>query len=263
MSRKLIIVGSSSSAPSYDVDAQLLFDAIDGAGGSTSVTEKEATSVRIIADKLEGTWNKRDAWYLMIGGTATSCKFNAKDPTTFELQFFGGWTFSSNGALPDGSSYATTGLIPSAVLSLNSTHLSYYSRSNVNLTEVDFGTRDGTKDLFLEINTAGASYFKINTSTSMTFGDPNSLGFYMASRIEANISSSFKNGSRIVGTAAGTTGLSTNEIYIGAFNNNGSPALYSTKECASASIGLGFLTAEAIQDNTDEQIFQTTLGRNV
>ena len=47
------------------------------------------------------------ALYPFVGGTATSHKFNLKDPrdldAAFRLQFNGGWTHNSNGVTPNGT----------------------------------------------------------------------------------------------------------------------------------------------------------------
>jgi hypothetical protein len=57
--------------------------------------------------------------------------------------FNGGWTHSATGALPNGTTgYANTFLVPSSTLSINSIHLSYYSRTNNTSGGVDFGAQN-------------------------------------------------------------------------------------------------------------------------
>jgi hypothetical protein len=80
---------------------------------------------------------KIKALYPIVGGTAATHKFNFVNPldtnAAFRLVFFGGWTHSANGALPNGTNaYADTFINPSLFLSQNDTHISYYTRTNIN-----------------------------------------------------------------------------------------------------------------------------------
>lgn len=107
---------------------------------------KNAVNQLVINLKAANIWTKMKAIYPMIGGTATTHKFNLKNPAdtnaAFRLNFVGGWTHSSNGATPNGTNaYADTYLSPSTQLNLTSTHLSYYSRTDVNLTQVEIGSQ--------------------------------------------------------------------------------------------------------------------------
>ena len=104
------------------------------AAGITDATITSAICTLVSSMKSNGTWAKMNAIYPMVGGTATTHKFNLKNPldtnAAFRLSFVGGWTHSSNGALPNGTNaYAETYLRVDS-LSQNSTHNSYYSRSN-------------------------------------------------------------------------------------------------------------------------------------
>ena len=57
--------------------------------------------------------------------------------------------------------------------------------------------------------------------------------------------------------------LPNTKIFLGAINNYGSAAAYSTNECAFASIGDGLTDAEALAFYNAVQNFNTTLGRQV
>jgi hypothetical protein len=157
-----------------------------------------------------------------------------------------------------------TNIIPNTNLSLNSTHLSYYSRTDVNLTQVEMGSDNPY--CILELRTSGQTYGLINTSTIVSVSDLNSIGFYIANRTSVNVMNLFKNNSKIGNTTTASTALSNNMINIGAMSNNssGSSNLYfSTKQCALASIGDGLTDTQASNFYTAVQAFQTTLARNV
>jgi hypothetical protein len=83
------------------------------AAGITDVTITSAICTLVTTMKADGTWAKCNAIYPMVGGTATTHKFNLKNPldtnAAFRLTFTGGWTHSANGALPNGTNaYADT-----------------------------------------------------------------------------------------------------------------------------------------------------------
>ena len=117
------------------------------AAGITDPTITSAIDTLVVDLKDYGIWSKMKALYPFVGGTASTHKFNLKNPldtdAAFRLVFNGGWTHSANGALPNGTNaYADTKLIPNTILSLDSTHTSYYSRTN-SKSGVDLGASNG------------------------------------------------------------------------------------------------------------------------
>ena len=82
-----------------------------------------------------GLTSKMKALYPFVGGTAAKHKFNFMDArdldAAFRLTFSGGWTHSSNGALPNGTNgYANSYFNPlTNGLTTASAHLSFYGRT--------------------------------------------------------------------------------------------------------------------------------------
>jgi hypothetical protein len=239
------------------------------ATGITDATISSAICTLVTTMKADGTWAKMSAIYPMVGNTASQQKWNLKDPrdlnAAFRLTFSGGWSFSANGALPNGSnSFANTFFNPSANASQNSHHISYYSRTNSNLTEVEIGGANATQGSVLEIRTSNITYYRINSSSVyVSAADTDSRGNYIANRTASNVINGWRNSTKIANgtTASGT--LSTQNYYLGSNNSNGSPNFYSRKECAFATIGSGLTDAEAALLYTSIQAFQTTLARQV
>ena len=135
-------------APAVDPDAQAFITA----ASITDPTQQSAIDTLVTDLKGYGIWTKTKAIYPFVGGTASSHKFNLKDPqdtdAAFRLVFNGGWTHSVNGAQPNGvNGYADTFLTPSTALSLNSSHLSYYSRTISNGTEIEIGVNTDRKSV--------------------------------------------------------------------------------------------------------------------
>lgn len=239
------------------------------AAGITDATITSAICTLVTTMKADGTWAKMSAIYPMVGGTATTHKFNLKNPldtnAAFRLLFSGGWTHSSNGALPNGTNtFANTFFNPSANASQNSHHLSYYSRTNSNLTEVEIGSANATQGSILEIRTTNITYFRINSGlTYITAADTDSRAFYIANRTASNVINGWRNSIKIANGTNVSGVMTVQNYYVGASNNNGATAFYSRKECAFVTIGSGLTDGEAAALYTSIQIMQTTLSRQV
>jgi hypothetical protein len=247
------------------------------AAGITDPTITSAVCTLVTSMKANGTWAKCNAIYPFVGGSATTHKFNLKNPAdtnaAFRLTFIGGITHSSNGVAFNGTnSYANTFLIPnSGLLTLHNTHLSYYSRTDINQSSIDMGsynTTVGGNNLFglaIRKSPSAASSFQydqgVATSSARNLVLTDTRGFFMSNRT-SNVASThklFRNGAS-VGTATTTAGaFRPDGITIGAVFTG----FYSSKQCAFASIGSGFSDAEAATLYSDVQAFQTTLSRNV
>jgi hypothetical protein len=259
-------LGANSST---DADAQAFIDA----AGITDATQKSAVNQLVLDLKSALIWTKMKAIYPIVGGTATTHKWNLKDPrdldAAFRLSFSTGWTHASTGMTPNGSSaYSSTFLAPATGLSLNSAHLSYYSRTNVNLTQVEIGSQNtnGLDYTIIEARTTNLTYYLVNSTLSGTYSaaDTDSKAFYLTSRTASNVVSGFRNSTKLLSSTTASTNRPAQNIFIGAMNNQaGSPQFYSSKECAFASIGDGLTDTEAANFYTAVNTYQTTLGRNV
>jgi len=248
-----------------DADAQAFITA-----SGISGTEATAVNTLVVNLKSANVWTKIKAAYPMVGGTATSCKWNLKNPVdsnaAFRLVFSGGGTFSANGYQPNGTNaYADTFLIPSTTLTLNSQHISYYSRTNSNGTEVEMGCNNAgsNPNTLLEIRTAGTTYVSLAANGYATYVDANSLGFYIGNRTASNVTKLFKNNTAVTTSANGSASNPINSISIGALNSGFTKQYYTTKQCAFASIGDGLTDAEALAFYNAVNNFQVTLARNV
>ena len=276
MIRRGIGVGSFVAAGGgvTDADAQAFITA----AAITDSTQQSAIDTLVVDLKAYGVWTKMKALYPFVGGTASTHKFNLKDPrdldAAFRLVFTGGWTHSSNGALPNGTNgYADTFLVPNTSLTASSTHLSYYSRTNVtNNTGLEFGAwqtsyaygiefaiyRNVGNKTYANINTSGGSGSILATATTPT------TGFYIINRAANNNAKIFKNNTTIAtNTNSFTTTRTTSKLYLAASNDFGTAAAFANKQCAFASIGDGLTDTEAANFYTAVQAYQTTLSRNV
>jgi hypothetical protein len=238
------------------------------AAGITDPTQQSAIITLVDDLKTYGIWTKMKAIYPIVGGTASSHKYNLKDPrdldAAFRLTYGTGVTHSSTGMVSNGTTgYANTNFTPSTSGTLNSHHVSFYSRTNSNGTEVEMGVQSSGTTL-LEIRTAGTTYAAINSAaTYSTFADTDSRGLYIANRTASNVINVFRNSTKKVTGSTASSNLPNLKMNLLAWNNNGFVQYYSIKQCAFASIGDGLTDTEAANFYTAVQAFQTTLSRQV
>jgi len=251
---------------SLDPDAQAFITA----AGITNPTQQTAIDTLVLSLKANSLWAKMKAIYPMVGGTATTHKFNLKNPldtnAAFRLSFVGGWTHSANGALPNGTNaYANSFLVPSAQLSLNSTHISYYSRTtgavgncfgaaNLGLTNRTLWQFGGATN-YISIYTAPANYFLYTGATS--------LSMLTANRTSSTLMNAWQGNVKKATSTNLSTALTSVALYLGGNNANGTPDTYSNAQCAFASVGDGLTDTDVTNFYTAVQAFQTTLGRQV
>lgn len=264
-------------ATSYDPDAQLFFNAQSGAGVTLTTTQMNATNQWVVDAKAANIWTKFKAIYPVVGGTATAHKFNLKNPldtdAAFRLAFVGGWTHSVNGALPNGTNaYADTYYFPSVNGTLNSSHISFYSRTDSDNggTDISANNAIGTQGMTILYTRSGNNLygtidkFANTTPDFIQFSNTNSLGFYTLSRTASNLSKGYKNGS-LLNTSTLTGSPTNRSLFLSATNKDNPVQVtqYSNRQCAFASIGDGLTDAEVAAFRTAVQNFQTTLGRQV
>lgn len=270
MSRRINYFTGVVGCPDADVQAFLTATAI------TDATIINALCTLVTTLKADGIWTKMNALYPFVGGTATTHKFNLKNPAdtnaAFRLQFFGGWTHSANGALTNGiNTYANTFLSPATSLTLLNTHLSFYSRTSI--------IGNGERDIAAFAN-GGTPSFSIGTNTGVLISDhywfttnrisrsiPNAQGMMLSSRTSDTVHKAYRNGVQLGATDnvsnAGKVMPAIN-LFLGAANQFINPvASFSTKEYAFASIGEGLNDTEALNYYNAVQAFQVTLGRNI
>ena len=254
----------STIAYPTDSDAQAFITA----AAITNTTQQSAIITLVTQLKTYGIWSKMKALYPFVGGTAAQHRFNLKDPravdAAYYLTFFGGGTHSATGYLPNGNSYANTKLMPS-VLSTNSQHLSYYSRTQIISAQIEIGANSSANNNFLGIYYSPTSGLRTSlasgTRTNIAIPSTNTQGFFMSNRPSSTYINIWKNNSKLTTDNITSTGNDNAVMYIGAVN--GTTIQYSTKESAFASIGDGLTDTEATNFYTAVQTFQTTLGRNV
>jgi hypothetical protein len=263
------------SGPVYDPDAEAFFARVTAAGGSLTLTERNATNQLVLDLKSYSIWSAMKVIYPMVGSSAASCAQNLAS-SSFTGTFSGGWTFANTGAKPNGTNaYMDTGFAPASHLIDSSSHLSHYSRTqNIEISAYDMNSYNptgNTKEFGLSQYYGGISskifmaYYYPDQGVLPNV--PNTLGFQIGTRVSNSLSKIMFNGGIIGTNTNDITGtghtLPTVNTFVGGSNADGFYYQFSDRENAFCSIGDGLTNQNLTDFTTAIQTFQTTLGRQV
>ena len=252
-----------------DADAQAFITATGISG-----TNATATNKLVIDLKAANIWTKMKCIYPFVGNTASSQKYNLKDPRdldiAFRLAFTGGGTFSSNGYLPNGvNAYANTWFMCSVNSTASNISAGVYLRTNNIGTGASFGavTNAGEGTAINVKYTDNNTYYSANNFASNGGGNfvSDTRGLFIVNKFGATTTKLYKNGLTIA-TATPTTGNVAPAAYVFLGARSVIPSIvdgYDNKENAFSFIGNTLTDAEALALYNAVQLFQTTLGRQV
>ena len=250
------------SVVSGDVEAAAFITA----AGITDPTQQTAINNFVASLKTANIWTKMLAVYPFVGGTATSHKFNLKDPrdldAAFRLVYVGtGNTHSAAGFFAANGGYADTKFVPLTNLASNTFTFGLKLTGNPDLTAKDMMGASGTPVdswFFLNYQTTNfnASISGNNATSTVT---PN-----------ANLISGSTNGTNIRAWVGGTQDGSSSwsgsrtsfSVYLGKRNASGSVNGTASMTFQFAYIAQPELTSsEMAALNTAVVNLQTALGR--
>jgi hypothetical protein len=267
----------------YDPDAQAFFTA----AGIINNTEKNAVNTLVLAMKAGGAtlWNKMRAIYPFVGGNASSHLVNLKQPGTFNLTFYGGWSYPQSGggvslgAASNGSNaYADTGFNPSAT-GTNPQSMGYdfslgvYSRTDVSLSVgaalTPFGAFQAgalASTLGFENPGGNKSIYTYITDNIFTAYNPAPAftKFTVASRVNASSLKIFYDGVEQNSNTSTVTQPHPNiNLFLGAANDSLTPNFFISMDFAFAFISSGLNNTDVTNLTNAVNAFQTALGRAV
>jgi hypothetical protein len=252
------------SSNATDVNARLFL----GATNIQDATITSAVDTLVQGLKTDGVWSKLKAVYPFVGGTATTHKFNLAnaldEDSAFRLAFSGGWTHSSNGALPNGTNgYANTFLNFKTILNVNSHSFGIYSRTqDVSIPAKLYGCFTGSN--YLQQNVSVGDFISGAISNQLLYTPSPTTGLMLASRTTSTLFKAFRNNILLGTKTTSVVDIPTANFYFGARNeNNITQASYNPYQHAFSFIGDGLTDTEASNLYTRVQAFQTTLNRQV
>ena len=257
------IAKNSISIKKSSIDPDAL--AFITAAGITNATQKTAINTLVTGLKTDGIWTKMKAIYPFVGGTATSHKFNLKNPldtdAAFRLVFTGGWTHSITGATPNGTNaFADTKVVNNINLTDKQSHFSAYLRT-LNTGTGWFGYYNGSSIFGLQ-QYANATNVGVGTNNLTGYLATPSVGYYIGS---TNITTGniYKNGTLVYNAIAINPIVQNLNFYFGALNSSGTANLFTTHQYAFGSLGDSLNATEVSNLRTRVQTLQTTLNRQV
>ena len=262
-----VYIKARVTAPPIDPDAQAFITA----AGITDNTQKSAINTLVLDMKGYGIWTKMKAIYPFVGGTAATHKWNLKDPqdldAAFRLVFNGGWTHSSNGALPNGTNgWANTFFNTDDVTTTGLQSYGVYLRTNptfaVNTIEYPTGLRNGIYHIRVTNTSPTLLNFRSGNISDNISGI---TGFNAQSRSSNTLWYGINNSTITnLSSSSSTLGAETiNTFSLGAYSNLGTIANFSTQQLAFAFYGEPLLSSEMTNYYTAIQTYQTTLSRQV
>lgn len=267
----------SSGGPVIIVDANA--QAFITAANITDPTQQSAIDNLVIGLKTDGIWTNMSAIYPFVGGTASSHKWNLKDPrdldVAYRLAFFGGWTHNANGITGNGTNtYADT-------FSFSSRTIGVYSRVNGKFLgqSAAYEDGDGFMSNYLGFEMFGNSLLVTNSSVTIS-GSPFTKMYTVVDSVNstANSLKVYRNGvDTLTPSSAGVTpwGKSLNYV-LGAtryadygYNMYPTPTSVYESGFGVANIALAcfsdtmFTDVQSANLNNRVVTFQTSLSRNV
>jgi hypothetical protein len=249
-----------------DPDAQAFITA----AAITDPTQQAAINTLVVDLKGYSIWTKMKALYPFVGGTASSHKFNLKNPldtdAAFRLTFSGGWTHSSMGALPNGTNaYADTFYNLSVNTTSSNVSAGFYSRVTGTSSGAQFGGIIPFNGLELLLNLSNATYWATNDNVGAGSGSfiADQRGFFILNKVSLTEKRFYKNGVQINSTTPDTNTAHNVKVYLGARNSNGTATLFDTRGHSFTYFGDTLTDTEAANFYTAVQAFQVALARNV
>lgn len=243
------------------------------ATGITDPTIDRAICNLVAQLKADNLWNKLEAIYPMVGGSATTHKFNLKNPidtdAAFRLLFSGGWTHDANGATPNGvNAWANTFWKPYSRTNTSNISFGFSSQTQNQVVGQVFGCTDGPNfaNMGLAVGAApNGGWYLVGNHTGVFFSNLATTGFFLIRSTGTTFREVYRNGiSLSTNTNTSSNLLPAVNFTFGARRFNTTMQYYCSHKMAFGFLGATQLTnADALALSSAEAAFQTALGRYI
>jgi hypothetical protein len=266
-----MIINPYVYAGGFDPDAQAFITA----AALTNPTQQNAINTLVVSMKGYGIWTKMKAIYPFVGGTATTHKWNLKDPrdldAAFRLVFNGGWTHSSNGIQGNGvNGYANTFFSSALNMTTNNSTIGVYTRNSATPTGSAYGGVDTSfcgNALSIRFSGDNNSYWAANDNQGKaSFNNITPLaGLWTVTIDSTNINNKriYKNNTLISSGGRAQPVSTSNNIFISARNRSTIDSYDNSEFCFFYIANINLTVAEIGDFYTAIQAYQTNLNRQV
>lgn len=244
-----------------DADATAFIARVETAGGTLTQSQKDAIHTFAAALKTNNLYTIPREMWLFVGGVAASNALGFKNVNNGS--FSGTITHSTTGFTNSANGYFNTLVNPSTMLTIDNTHLAFYSRTAAALANADMGAQATTaKSMQIKARLTNNTFNVTSYSAALSGTSADGSGFFLLSKPSNTELSFYRNGTLLGQSTAVTSGtLPTAQILLGALNNGGTPALFNVRDYAFASIGAGFTQVQSGIYSTLVTNLMTGLGR--
>jgi hypothetical protein len=262
------ILARSASGVPVDPDAQAFITA----AAITDPTQQAAINTLVLDLKSNALWDKSYALYPIVGGTASSHKFNLKDPrdldAAFRLNYATGVNHSATGMVGNGTTgYANTFFNPTTEgVGIDNYGVGCNSLTDLVAAVVDIGGRQsssvGATQMLIRYST-NLYQFRINNNnlgTLTSTGATTSIGNFGMNRLNSTQLRFTINGTTAVFSQASGT-LQNDTTFLMALSTSGTASAFSTREYTFFRIHQGLTDSEEATFQTIITNFNTALGR--
>lgn len=231
-----------------DPDAQAIIDEM-------TVTPDEARQMLIsdlvAALKAAGVWTKFDVLFVFAAHTQQAALLNWKNPSVVPASNINATPFTvDQGFTGDGTNYINSNFNAATFgggYALNDAHIAVRVNTNIAASMVDVGGRSAVGVAVSLINPRSATdvvIWGINQGGSVTIGNADSTGYWLANRTGPGAIGLYRNGAALDFNSNASDAVFNGNFFIGALNENGSPVDLSTRQIGLAHMGSQLATQE-------------------
>lgn len=211
-------------------------------GYSLPSTDQQAKQISFISALMDaGIWDSLDVLYVFAtDGDSDFATLNWKNPSTFKCTKVNSPTFTANeGFNGNGTtSYLDTEWDPATNgVNFTQNENGIFCHVNDSLSGFPYGNEGaGTTGQNLIAQVAGNLLYSNNSGGSGSVANTNDIALYHNRRVASNEAKVYKNGVLLGTAAVASNGFSSQDMFVCAFNDNGS-ILYSSSQISVFAIG--------------------------
>jgi hypothetical protein len=251
----------SGGDAAYDADAQSYFNANSTL---TDVSQKNAINQFYIDLKSYSLFTLFHKFHFKFLGNSTRNGINGKNPANFTHNYSSGFTFSSSGETPNGTSaYVDTNYNFKTNSSINSASFGTYFRTNSTSGSQFYGAL-GLGNLLIHNNLSNGNFVFGDVSTNiLSYTASPTTRLICTVRESSSIHKAYRDGV-LLGTNTGViTDFPNLNFYEHARNNNGTSSFFCTHEQTFSFTGEAMTPTQIANLTTCVNTLMTTLGINV